>query len=81
VTESQSLLTILATLAEKTFQGIITGNESWFAHLIESEAVFAFSPVQVTLSISCKKSLLPFFHGKRPADFGCPSEGIKIQSG
>jgi hypothetical protein len=28
VTESQSLLTILANLAEKNFQGIITGDES-----------------------------------------------------
>jgi hypothetical protein len=34
--ESQSLLTILANVAEKNFQGIITGDESWFAYLIES---------------------------------------------
>jgi hypothetical protein len=31
VTESQSLLTILASLEEKNFQGMIPGDESWFA--------------------------------------------------
>jgi hypothetical protein len=41
-------LTILANLAEKSFQGIITGDESWFAYLIESDAMFASSLAEVT---------------------------------
>jgi hypothetical protein len=32
VTEAQSLLAIQANLAEKNFQGIITGDESWSAY-------------------------------------------------
>jgi hypothetical protein len=48
VTESLSLLTILANLVEKNFQGIITGDESWFADLIESDVMFASSPAEVT---------------------------------
>jgi hypothetical protein len=47
VTESQSLLTILANLAEKNFQRVITGDESRFAYLIESEAMFTSSPGEV----------------------------------
>jgi hypothetical protein len=47
-TESQSPLTILASLAEKNIQGMIAGDESWLAYLIESEVVFAFSPAEVT---------------------------------
>jgi hypothetical protein len=31
-TEFQSLSTILANRAEKTFRGIITGDESWFVY-------------------------------------------------
>jgi hypothetical protein len=48
VTESQSGLTIPANLAEKNWEGIITGDESRFAYLIESDAMFALSPAEVT---------------------------------
>jgi len=52
-------LTIVTNLAEKTVQGIVPGDESWFAYLIESDAMFASSPAEVTPrvrpSISCKK--------------------------
>jgi hypothetical protein len=48
VTESQSLFAIRANFAEKNFQGIITGDESWFASLIESDEMFASSPAEVT---------------------------------
>jgi hypothetical protein len=65
VTKSQSLLTILANLAEKNFQEIITGDESWFAYLIESDAMFASSPAEVTQrsdhQFRAKKLWLHFF--------------------
>jgi hypothetical protein len=52
VTESQSLLTILANLlAEKNVQGIIIEDKSWFAYLIESDAIFASSPAEVTARV------------------------------
>jgi hypothetical protein len=64
-TESQSLLAILANLAAKNFQRIITRDELWFAYLIESNAMFNFSPVEVTArvqsSISCKEVMLTLF--------------------
>jgi hypothetical protein len=41
-------LTIPTNLAEKNFQGIITGDEYWFAYLIESDAILAFSPAEVS---------------------------------
>jgi hypothetical protein len=42
------VLTILANRAEKNFQGIITGDQSWFAYSIESDAIFGSSPAEVT---------------------------------
>jgi hypothetical protein len=48
VTESDSLLTILANFAEKDCQAIITGDESWFTYLIQSDAIIASSPAGVT---------------------------------
>jgi hypothetical protein len=48
VANSQSLSTIRANLAEKDFSGIITRDEFWFGDLIESDAMFASSPVEVT---------------------------------
>jgi hypothetical protein len=48
VAESQSLLTILANLAEENFQGIITGGESRFVYFIESSAMFALSHAEAT---------------------------------
>jgi hypothetical protein len=46
-TESQSMLTIRANLAEKNCQEIIPRDESWFAYLIESNAMFASSLAEV----------------------------------
>jgi hypothetical protein len=47
-------------LCGEKLSGIIAGDESWFAYLIESDAMFASSPAEVTPrvrpSISCKKS-------------------------
>jgi hypothetical protein len=83
VTESQRLLTILVNFAEKNFQGIITGDESWFGYFIESDAMFASSPAEVTPRAShqvpAKSYDYIFLHGKRPTDFGCPTERIQIQ--
>jgi hypothetical protein len=55
--------------------GGITDDESWFACLIESDAIFAFSPAEVASmarpSISSKKVMIThIFHGKRLTDFG-----------
>jgi hypothetical protein len=65
VTESQSLLTIPANLAETNFQGIITGDKSWLAYLIESDAMFASFPVEMTprvwASISSKIVMIALF--------------------
>jgi hypothetical protein len=62
VAESQNLLTVLAHFSEKSFQEIIRGDESWFTYLIESEAMFTSSPVEMTAtvrpSISCKKVII-----------------------
>jgi hypothetical protein len=84
-TEFQSLLTILANRAEKTFQGIITGDESWFSYLIESEAVFTSSLAEVApwpdSQFRAKSHNDASFQGKRPTDFGFPTERIQIQSG
>jgi hypothetical protein len=69
VTEFKSLLTILANLAKENFQWIITGDQSWFAYSIESDAMFASSPAEVIprvrSSVSCKKVIITFFQGKR----------------
>jgi hypothetical protein len=51
VTESQNLLMIYANLAEKNLQGIMTGDESWFAYVIESEAMFTSSPAEATSTV------------------------------
>jgi hypothetical protein len=59
VTESQSLLIILANLAEKNFQKHVTGDESWFASLIESDAMFASSPAEVTPRVRSSILCLP----------------------
>jgi hypothetical protein len=45
------MLTILANLAEKSFGGIITRDESWFAHLIKSDAMFASSLAEMTATV------------------------------
>jgi hypothetical protein len=84
-TEFQSLLTILANLTEKNFQWIITGDAPWFAYLIESNAIFAFSHAEVTQrpdnQFRAKKLWLHLFHGKQPTDFGYSTERIQMQSG
>jgi hypothetical protein len=76
VTESQSLLTILVNLAAENFQGIITGYKSWFGDFIESDAMFASSPAEATLtarpSISCKKVMIPLFTRKTADRFWMP---------
>jgi hypothetical protein len=48
VAESQSLVAIRANFAEKNFQGTIPGDESWFTSLTEYDAMFTFSPAEVT---------------------------------
>jgi hypothetical protein len=51
VMKSESLLTLLANLAEKNFQRIITGDESWFAHLIENDALCLRSRVRMNFVV------------------------------
>jgi hypothetical protein len=54
-----------SNLTENQFQGIIPGDESWFADLIEFDAMFVFSPAEVTAtvrpSISCRKVMIAHF--------------------
>jgi hypothetical protein len=77
VMKFQSLLTILANLAEKNFQEIIPGNESWFAYFIESDAMFTFSPAEVTQRSDHQfraKTLWLHFFSRQMADwFWMPS--------
>jgi hypothetical protein len=58
-------LTIQAKLAKKTFEWIITADESWFAYLIESDAMFASSHAEVAPrvrpSISCNTVMVTLF--------------------
>jgi transposase len=51
VTESQSLLTIYTSLAEKNRQEIMPGDESWFVYVIESEAMFTSSLAEATSTV------------------------------
>jgi hypothetical protein len=78
-------LTILANLGEKNSQRIFTEDESWFASLIEPDAMFAASPAEVTQwsDHQCRAERLRshFFHGKRLTDFGCPTERINVKPG
>jgi hypothetical protein len=68
VTESQSLLTIRANLAKNNSQGIMIGDESWFAYFLESDTMFATSPAEMIttlrLSISCKNCYYTFYTAK-----------------
>jgi hypothetical protein len=81
VTDSQSLLTILANLAEKNFQGIVTGDESWFAYLIESDVMVASSSAEVNpriqRAISCKKVLITLFTATGRLILDVPPKGSK----
>jgi histone-lysine N-methyltransferase SETMAR len=65
VMESQSLMTILANLADKNVQGVMSGDELWFSYLIESDAMFISCPAEmiptVGPSISRRKVVITLF--------------------
>jgi hypothetical protein len=69
VEASAELLQILNDLEADSFDGIATGDESWFQYLYESLAMFAKSPGDVTprtrQEISVKATILTIFFTNR----------------
>jgi hypothetical protein len=69
VETSIELLHILNELEVDSFDGITTGDESWFQYLYESSAMFAKSPHDVTprrrTGIGVKKTMLTIFFTDR----------------
>jgi hypothetical protein len=65
VEASNELLQILNDLEAGSFDGITTGDESWFHYLDESSAMFAKSPGNVVprtrTGIGVKKTMIAIF--------------------
>jgi hypothetical protein len=63
--QSEMLLAMLQLYAEHNFEGITTGDESWFLYTTYGDPIFATSATQVVAriiqNISAKKTMVTIF--------------------
>jgi hypothetical protein len=83
---SQNLLSMLRMYAKHDFEGITTGDKSWFQSSSDSDSMFADSRESIVprirQDISAFKTMITiFFTSKRLSGVGCLPRRCQIQSG
>jgi hypothetical protein len=86
VNASGKLLSLLGMYAEHNFEGIATGDGSWFQYSYYSDSMFAGSRERFVPRIwrdilGQKNYVYHFLHIKATSSVGTPTKRYKIQSG